>query len=69
MSSVIKNDPNYGVYNINTITQKVVKKYKSAKLVFHNDQYLFYSTKKDDNNGNILVIKMEEIFNKDYEVQ
>jgi hypothetical protein len=41
-------------------------------LLYYNDEYLFYSLKKfnpRDKEKDVLVVKMEEIFNKDFEIE
>lgn len=61
-----------GIKNIENITKKVKKKYKSSELLYYNDEYLFYSLKKfnpRDKEKDVLVVKMEEIFNKDFEIE
>lgn len=48
--------------NIEILTKKLTKEYPSIKLKYYNDQYLFFETKKDVFGSNILVRKMDEIF-------
>lgn len=62
-------DPNKEILNIRLMSEKVKEKYPLSHILYYNDQYLFYSTDGNKKNENVLVVKMEEIFNKDFEAK
>ncbi|WP_231433791.1 hypothetical protein [Chryseobacterium sp. Leaf313] len=60
-------DPNEEIRNVKITTEKVREKYPTSFLLYYNDQYLFY--RAENTSREILVVKIDEIFNKDFEAR
>lgn len=71
INSTLAQFPMHGIRNFDQITEKVKVKYDKSRLLYYNDEYLFFSLKEfrpKDMKKDVLVIKMEEIFNNDFQV-
>ncbi|MDR6919400.1 hypothetical protein [Chryseobacterium sp. 2987] len=48
--------------NIDTLSNSLKTEYKDAKIVYYNDQYLFYKINPKDSADKILVVKIDKLF-------